>query len=153
MLPADATVAELLASDDAAAFSRIPLYEGSPDHVVGYVLVREVARSVATGGDRTSTLASHRHDLASLRDDGSVMHGLRHFLQNRGHIAAVVDEFGALRGLVTFEDLIETILGAEIVDESDQVVDMRQLASELRERRTERTRARIRRRQARDASG
>jgi CBS domain containing-hemolysin-like protein len=144
MMSSDASLDAFLASDEVRGFSRVPLYEGSVDHVVGYVLHRDVARAVATGTDSATPLARHRRTIATLRDQASVLDGLRHFLTARSHIVGVVDEFGSLRGVVTFEDLIETILGAEIVDEFDRVIDMRQLATERRDRRIARTRAEVR---------
>jgi CBS domain containing-hemolysin-like protein len=65
---------------------------------------------------------------------------LRQFLERRETLAIVTDEHGGLAGLVTLEDLTETLLGTEIVDESDRTVDLRQTAAELRDQRLERLR-------------
>jgi CBS domain containing-hemolysin-like protein len=67
---------------------------------------------------------------------------LRQFLERREALAVVTDEHGGLAGLVTLEDLTETLLGTEIVDESDRTVDLRQTAAELRNQRLERLRHR-----------
>lgn len=108
-------------------FSRIPIYQDSNDKVTGYVLKDEILLSlVEEKGDE---------DLNSLRRDIIVSHSaapipdlLDKFITENEHIALVVDEYGGTEGLVTMEDVIETLLGIEIVDELDSAEDMRALA-------------------------
>ena len=76
--------------------------------------------------------------ISTVMEDSSVRAVLREFLAHREQIGIVTDEFGTVRGLVTLEDLLETILGTEILDESDQVADLRQLAVQLRNNRLRR---------------
>lgn len=107
--------------------SRIPVYDETPEDIVGVVQRREVL----------SALASDKHQLRLSNVMKSVHFCpesitldrlLVEFLERRQHLFVVIDEFGGLAGVVTLEDVLEEILGREIVDESDQVVDMRELA-------------------------
>jgi len=140
MMEAAATVADLLAEAEAPAFSRIPLYGRDREDVVGYVLQREVLRAATEGGDRSRRLDSWRRPIAFLPESLPVGRALEGFLKGHEAIAMVVDELGSLAGLVSLEDLTETLLGAEIVDESDRVADLRRTAAERREDRLERLR-------------
>jgi CBS domain containing-hemolysin-like protein len=150
MMPADATVADLLATPETDAFSRIPLYEGeSTDGVVGYILQREVLRAAASGADQARPLVTFRRPVFYI--PGFIRAGvaLAQLLERREALAIVVDEHGSIEGVITLEDLTETLIGAEIVDESDRVVDLRQAALEYRDRRL----ARLRERRASATSG
>jgi CBS domain containing-hemolysin-like protein len=140
MMPAEATIADLLAERDAEAFSRIPLYRDNPDNVVGYVLQRDVMKAAASGCDKSQRLESFRREIWFIPELIGVGQALRQFLDRREPIAMVTDEHGGVAGLVSLEDLTETMLGTEIVDEFDRHVDLRQKAVELRDRRLERLR-------------
>ncbi len=140
MMPADATAEELLNEPEAEAFSRIPIYRGERDNVVGYVLQRDVLKSLAAGGDRRRKLEGWMREIWFIPELIAVGPALKQFLERREPIAMATDEHGALTGLVTLEDLTETLLGAEIVDELDRIVDLRQAAIELRDRRLARLR-------------
>jgi len=143
MMDADATVDDLLAAPEAEAFSRIPLYTGErTDDVVGYVLQRDPLRVVAAGGRRDLPLSAFRRPVLFIPASLKLSAALSQMLDRRDALAIVVDEHGSLDGVVTLEDLTETVLGAEIVDESDRVVDLRKAALELRDRRLERLRRR-----------
>jgi len=140
MMPATATAEDLIADPQVEAFSRIPLYRDQPDNVVGYVLQRDVLKALAVGGDRRQPLETWLREITFLPELISVGAALKQFLRRREPIAMATDEHGAIAGLVTLEDLTETVLGAEIVDEFDRVVDLRRAALELRDRRLERLR-------------
>jgi CBS domain containing-hemolysin-like protein len=142
MLPAESDIGRLLAEPEAEVFSRIPLYRGQPDNVVGYVLQRDVLGSVARGGETGQPLEGFRRPISFIPELASVGAALRQMLERREPIAMVTDEHGGIDGLVTLEDLTETILGVEIIDESDRVVDLRQAAARLRDERLERLRKR-----------
>ena len=77
-------------------------------------------------------------ELSTVSPEDSIATLLDEFLKKREHIFLVVDEYGTTQGIITLEDAVETLLGAEIVDESDSVEDMRQLARELWEKRRKR---------------
>ena len=137
-LAAEATITDLLAAPEGGVFSRIPLYEGDPENVVGYVLTRDVLESVARHGGRERPLREFLRPISFVPELATVGAALSQILAKREPIAMATDEHGGLAGLITLEDLTETILGVEIVDESDRVADMREAASRLREERLER---------------
>ncbi len=142
-MPANATVGDLMEKPQSEAYSRIPLFQGDPDNVVGYVLIRDVLRALATGGAAEQPLSRFRREVRFVPEKITVETALRQVLEQREPIAMVTDEHGGISGLVTLEDLTETVLGVEIVDESDQVADLRRAAAELRDRRLERMRIRL----------
>jgi len=82
-----------------------------------------------------ATLKTLKRDIQSVPDDMSLSALLEFFLDQRQHIAIVIDEYGGTKGLVTMEDVVETLLGMEIVDEMDQVEDMQALARRQWEKR------------------
>ena len=142
MLSAEATIADLLADREAEAFSRIPLFRESQDNVVGYVLQREILKRVADGCHQDITLESLMRPIPFIPEVATVGAAMRQILERREPIAMAIDEHGGISGLVTLEDLTETVLGVEIVDESDRIVDQRQAAAALRDQRMERVQRR-----------
>lgn len=140
MLPAAATLGDLLAQTEAETFSRIPLYGTSRDDVNGYILQRQVLRAAALGAAPDTPLAHFQRQTAFVPEMVSVSTALRKFVERREPIAMVTDEYGGISGLVTLEDVTETILGVEIMDESDRVADLRQVAVQLRDQRLARLR-------------
>ena len=110
-------------------FSRIPVYNESPDLITGYVLRSEVLESLAE--DRwNDTLASLRRDVPFFNEEQSISDIWESLLQHKEQIAMIIDEYGSFQGILTMEDIIETIFGLEIIDESDEVTDMQQYARE-----------------------
>lgn len=150
MLPAQTTVGELLANREAEAFSRIPLYRDSPDDIVGYVLQREVLKAIADGYHQDTPLESLMRPIPFIPEVATVGAAMKQILERREPVAIAIDEHGGVSGLVTLEDLTETILGVEIVDESDRIVDQRQAAVALRDQRLERL---LQRRRSHSRSG
>lgn len=146
MLPAESTIGDLLKNREAEAFSRIPIYREHQDNVVGYVLQRQVLKAVADGQDQELPLETLMHPIPFIPEVATVGAAMRQILERREPVAMAIDEHGGVSGLVTLEDLTETILGVEIVDESDRIADQRQAAAALRDQRMERI---IRRRQLR----
>jgi len=138
MLPADSTVGDLLANRAAEAFSRIPLYRGERDDVVGYVLQRTVLKEVAEGRSQETPLEELMRPISFIPEVASLSSAMRQILERREPVAMAIDEHGGIAGLVTLEDLTETLLGVEIVDESDRIVDQRQAAVRLRDLRLQR---------------
>lgn len=111
-------------------FSRIPTYhEDSKDQVTGYFLKDALLASLLDGkGDKP--LSSLRRDIMVINEQLPITDIYNNMLDKREHIALVVDEFGGMAGIVTMEDVIETLLGLEIVDEFDNTEDMQKLARE-----------------------
>lgn len=121
------TVGDAIADSQSMGFSRIPLWRGSPDHVVGYVLKDQLLLEAAR--DR------HRKPVRELSRPALMVPAtltlpalFERLLDEREHIAVVIDEYGGLDGVVTMEDVVETLIGLEIVDEMDSVEDMRAMA-------------------------
>ncbi len=131
----ESTVAEALAVVDAKPFSRIPLHGAKVDEVTGYVLMRDLLRVAVDGGDVQQPVSKHRRAVQVIEDTTTVGHALARFTSSNEHLAVVTDPLGVVSGLVTMEDLIETALGVEIVDEKDKVADLRKLAIQLRDQR------------------
>jgi CBS domain containing-hemolysin-like protein len=109
-------------------FSRIPLFEGEvKEHVSGYCLKAEVLESLVQGnGDQL--LKTIRREIIVVPEHLPISDLFTQFLEKREHIALAVDEYGGMAGIVTMEDVMETLLGLEITDESDNTVDMQALA-------------------------
>ena len=115
-------------------FSRIPIYNESKDHITGYVLKLDVLNALLEGkGDQP--LSSLRRDIVAVGEDFGITDLFETLQERQEHIAVVMDDFGGLAGIVTMEDVIETLLGLEIVDETDATTDMRVLAQRHRARR------------------
>jgi CBS domain containing-hemolysin-like protein len=135
MLPQETTVGELLSDENCLVYSRLPLFDGSRDHVTGYVLQREVLVAAARGTDHATPLKRFLRPACFIPEGQTVGRVLRRLIEQREHMGLVTDEYGGISGIVTLEDLVETTLGVEILDESDRVADLRAEAAKLRERR------------------
>lgn len=126
------TVAEAFADLRILAHSRIPVYFEDREDVGGIVHSRDVIAAVAK--DRQQVLIeSLMEPVHFVLEKTSLNKILKMFLERGEHLFIALDEFGGLAGLITLEDILEEILGREIVDEFDQVTDMRQLARTRRE--------------------
>ncbi|MGA1190999.1 MAG: hemolysin family protein [Bdellovibrionota bacterium] len=124
-------VGELRASIDEWNFSRVPLYqEERPDDLHAYVTQRDIYRELLAGKDDI-TLMSISRPLETVPELLRVDTLLLRMFEKKEHILAVVDEHGSLAGIVTLEDIIEEIVGREIVDEYDSVSDLRTFARVL----------------------
>jgi len=134
----DLTVAAALAVKAARSFSRIPVHGVDPDDVKGYVFMRDLLRLAADDGDRERPVSDSLRTVQIFEDTTTALDALSRFTGTGGHLAMVADPLGVVAGLVTLEDLIETALGVEIVDEKDQVADLREVAIRLRDERLER---------------
>ena len=108
-------------------FSRIPLYHEHNDNITGFILRDDLLLHLADDNDHT-TLNELRRDIITVPRSLPIPELLNTFITKQQHVALVVDEFGGMEGLVTMEDIIETLLGLEIVDESDDTEDMQALA-------------------------
>ena len=110
-------------------FSRIPVYDNNKDYIVGYVLKDVVLKSISDDEFQTR-LSELMRPILSFNEDESIYQIWEKMLEKREHISIIVDEYGCLRGVVSMEDVIETMTGVEIVDEDDVAVDMQALAKE-----------------------
>ena len=134
-VPSTKTVAEVALLPELQMYSRFPVWEGdSIDGVIGYALTKDVLRA-ALDGRRNRTLDRLVRQANFIPDNATLEKALEQFLQGRQHMFVVVDEYGGIEGLVTMEDVLETMLGTEIMDEADRVVDLRDLAKSRRDKR------------------
>ncbi|MBX3251578.1 MAG: HlyC/CorC family transporter [Myxococcales bacterium] len=111
----------------ALIFSRIPVFRENKDDILGFVLKNDLLWHAARG-DRAHPIADLVRPLTVVPETLPVPHLFDRLVGTRDHIALVVDEYGGVDGIVTMEDVVETLLGLEIVDEADRTVDMREMA-------------------------
>lgn len=126
-LDADTTVKDALEIAYAKGFTRIPLYYGDKENIVGYVMVHDLGSAKMLDQPETQ-LGSIARPIPFVPETTNCLTLMAKFLKKRHHIAIVKDDYGGVAGLVSLEDLIETVLGAEIVDETDRAVDLQKVA-------------------------
>ena len=126
-LKSDFTVGQVLEKHETLDFTRIPIFDGNLDNIKGMVNRYEIINRKAE--DQFSTrMYEISQEVPLVNENDPIDKVLELFIKNRDHMALVKDDNNILTGLITLEDAIETILGQEIVDEHDSVVDMRDLA-------------------------
>lgn len=121
------SVREVLDKYNDIEFSRIPVYEEELDNIIGIVRRHILLKSKAED-QFDVTMGELAKPIHTVEENDSVGDVLDEFVKRREHLFMVKDQFGQVAGLITLEDAIETLLGIEIVDETDSVVDMRKLA-------------------------
>lgn len=127
------TIREFYDSADLT-HSRILVYDDdNDDYVIGYALRQDVLEKMAEDKFET-TVREITRPILSFPEEEPVGNIWEKFLERKEHISVIIDEYGTFRGIVTLEDVIETMLGQEIVDETDEVVDMQEYAKEQWER-------------------
>jgi CBS domain containing-hemolysin-like protein len=132
----DLTVGEVQGNKAAMPYSRLPVYREHVDDITGFVLRLDILNAAAEDRDnlRLKELVRPIH---SVPETLNAAKALGEFMARQEHIFLVMDEYGGTAGIITLEDAIESLLGAEITDESDVVADMRQLAEQRYKRRLE----------------
>ena len=126
------TLAEARQQSGSWSHTRVPLYQGERENIVGLVLLRDVFSALADGRDKDK-LFKLGLSIHSVPESARASRLFKEFIQRREHLFAVVDEYGGFAGIVTLEDVIEEIVGHEIVDESDPAVDMQEHARQERQ--------------------
>jgi CBS domain containing-hemolysin-like protein len=126
-LPADSTIKETLKLRGNWPFSRIPLHGKSKDQWIGQVLRRDAYNALV---EDKGNLTLHRlmRPIQLVPDSMNVDALLRKFLKQRAHMVGVIDEYGSIAGIATLEDVLEGLLGREIVDEFDETVNLQEHA-------------------------
>lgn len=126
--PEEMTVSQFYKNKDYLHYARIPVFaDNDEDHITGYVLRQTVLENVAN--DKFDTKLSDIKRMIVVAEEGQSITKLWETLLNeKEHIALIVDEYGTFSGIVTLEDIIESIFGLEIVDETDSIEDMQQYA-------------------------
>lgn len=125
----DMTIEEFYRNKRYLHYSRIPVYSGQPENISGFVFRQDVMENLAN--DKFSrVLKEIIKPIVVVPETQPLTILWEKLLTEKAHIALVVDEYGGFEGIVTLEDIIETILGLEIIDERDMVADMQQYARE-----------------------
>jgi len=133
-LQQDLTIDAALAANPDPPYSRIPIYGDDRDDVRGFVLKVDLMREKLAGrGSRPLTELSR--EVQTVGEKVSLERLFERLLDNQLHLLLVIDEYGGVAGLVALEDVVETLVGAEIVDEADETEDLRKLALEKFEKR------------------
>jgi CBS domain containing-hemolysin-like protein len=113
-------------------FSRIPLFSEQKEKITGYVLLFDLLKNNSDENISKKTLKDFKRDILTVPNTINLFVLFNRLVQKKEHISIVVDEYGGFDGIITMEDIIETLLGLEIVDESDQVADMQKYAKQIR---------------------
>lgn len=130
----ETTIIDFYNENKNLRFSRVPIYEKVKDKITGFVLKDEILSSIINEhGDKK--LKEIERNILIVNESMAIPDLFEKLMESREHIALVVDEFGGTAGIVTMEDVIETLLGMEIMDEFDNIEDMQRLARKNWERR------------------
>jgi len=129
-LPESLTVSEYFDSHYDSRFSRIPIYSGDREQLTGFVLKDDLLLAQARN-NTSNSLEHYRRELPALLDTTSLSDAFEKILHKRAHIMMIIDEYGGIEGIITMEDILETLLGLEIMDESDKTADMQQHARRM----------------------
>ena len=129
------SLGEVTQAYDRWEHSRYPVYDDNPEDVVGLVLIKEMFVALSRGR-RETRLSELMQPVHFVAETAGLDRMLREFLDRREHLFVVLDEYGGLAGVITLEDILEELIGREIVDESDQVADKRELARKRRRQAT-----------------
>lgn len=123
-------VEEFFHKYDQTPFSRILVYSEDKENINGFVMRRDLLLAQARGNGKNS-LKKYRRNVAALLNTSTMSHAFGEILRQQAQLMLVVDEYGTVKGIVTMEDLFETLLGLEIIDERDETEDMQQLAKKI----------------------
>ena len=126
-LPENISVTNFVREHTDSKFSRIPIYKDDPENIQGFVLRSDIL-SADIQGKSKEPLHSFKRDIISLVDKTTVLSAFEVFVTKKNQFALVVNEYGVIRGIVTLEDILETLTGLEFVDEDDKIEDMQTLA-------------------------
>ena len=128
------TIKEFYEAHKKLRYSRIPIYHKSKDHISAYILKYDLLSNLVDKNENAS-LKSISRKITIINEQLPIPDLFNQLMESREHIALVVDEFGGMAGIVTMEDVLETLLGLEIVDELDSIEDMQALARKNWEKR------------------
>jgi CBS domain containing-hemolysin-like protein len=123
----DMTMKEFQENKEFLHHSRIPIYKKDKDNITGYILREVVFENLAEGKPNVA-LSAIKREIVTFPGTVTLFDAWEELLRKKEHISLIVDEYGGMDGITTLEDIIETLLGFEIVDEKDKVVDMQKYA-------------------------
>ncbi|MDD2982052.1 MAG: CNNM domain-containing protein [Crocinitomicaceae bacterium] len=121
------TLQEFLKNKEFLHFSRIPIYQGNKDNITGYIF-RELVFEKLAEDQFDLKLKDIKREIVIFSKHKVLFDAWDELLHKKEHISLVIDEYGGMDGITTLEDIIETLLGFEILDEKDKVEDMQQYA-------------------------
>ena len=127
ILPSEMSVCDVVTRFPLIRFSRIPIYEEDSPTMTHFVLKSDIYLEASRGND-CKAISELRRPLSGVPETAPLIRLFDRFVKQREHAMVVVDEHGSITGMVTMEDVLETLLGIEIMDETDTVADMRALA-------------------------
>jgi CBS domain containing-hemolysin-like protein len=123
------SIRDVLLKEEVHKFSRIPVYDGSIDNIIGMVMAKKIFQKAIINQD--VTMESIMQPIFSIHENIPVSYALDMFIKRREHMFVVTDSYDQTEGIVTLEDCIETVLGVEIMDEADTTDDMQAFAKRL----------------------
>jgi len=129
----DISVKEFIQNNHKLRFSRIPVYDHDIENVTGYVLKDDIMQCII-GNKQDEELKNLKREIKVVNEQMPIIKLFYKLIEEKEHIAMVVGEYGEMVGIVTMEDIIETLLGTEIMDELDNVEDMQELAKKVWQR-------------------
>ncbi|MBR9728255.1 CNNM domain-containing protein [Shewanella intestini] len=132
-LSANTSHQSFLTQHHCVPFTRLPVFEDDRDNIVGYVNKNDIIANAA----RTphESIGVHKKTLLVIPETAKVLPLFQLMTQRKAKMAIIVDEYGSYEGIITIEDIVESLLGLEIVDQNDPAIDMQQLAREQWQRR------------------
>jgi CBS domain containing-hemolysin-like protein len=134
----NSVIKDIIEDKRTMKFSRIPVYEGTVDNIVGIILTKKLFKHAIK--EKDIALEDLMKPVFTLHENIHVIKALKLFIQKKEHMFIVHDSYNQTEGIVTLEDCIETLLGLEIMDESDTTADMRKLAlNKMKAKRKEET--------------
>jgi CBS domain containing-hemolysin-like protein len=131
------TINDFFQNNDKIRFSRIPIYKDDIDNITGYVLKDDIMQDLIDK-KQNKTLKDLSREIKVVNEQMPIVRLFYKLIEEKEHIAMVVGEYGEMEGIVTMEDIIETLLGTEIMDELDNVEDMQEQAKLIWEKRAKR---------------
>lgn len=137
-LPQQLTVEEFFHKYDKATFTRIPIYDRGSEDIVGYVFRSDLFLAQARGNG-ANQLFTYRREFPVLLPNASLTHALNEMLKLHVHLTLVANEYGEVEGILSLEDVLEKMLGLEIIDEKDHFVNMQMEAKKQHRRRARKT--------------
>lgn len=124
------TVSDYYGQNKTSPFTRVPIYNNNPDNITGYIIKEDILKEIAED-NHSKKLVELKRKILIVNSKIAIPLLFQKFIEEKEHIAIIVDEFGSFNGVVTMEDVIETLLGLEIMDEQDKNTDMQQLARNI----------------------
>jgi len=111
-------------------FSRIPVVDTSSQDIVGFVLRADLLLAQARGNS-DELIGNYLRPMPTLLESMTLAHAMKELLAGKYHMALIVNEYGTVRGILTLEDILETLIGQEIIDEGDKDIDMQKRAKRI----------------------